>query len=64
VWGFGAAVALWLAVFIARWRYPQWVIDNAHWIAAVSLFFCVLFVVWQNSRRAKKEQPGDVRSPA
>jgi hypothetical protein len=64
VWGFGAAVALWLAVFIARWRYPQWVIDNAHWIAAVFLFVCILFVVWQNSRRAKNEQPGDVRSPA
>ena len=63
VWGFGAAVALWWAVFIARWRYPQWVIDNAHWIAAVSLFVCVLFVVWQNSRRAKSEQPGNVPSP-
>jgi hypothetical protein len=62
VWGFGAAVALWWAVFIARWRYPQWVIDNAHWIAAVSLFVCVLFVVWQNSRRAKSEQPGNVPS--
>jgi hypothetical protein len=64
VWGFGAAVALWLIVFIARWRYPQAVIDNAHWIAAVSLFVCILFVVWQNSRRAKSEQPGNVRSPA
>jgi hypothetical protein len=64
VWGFGAAVALWLAVFIARWRYPQWVIDNAHWIAAVLLFVCILFVVWQNSRRAKSEQPRDERSAA
>jgi hypothetical protein len=64
VWGFGAAVAVWLAVFIARWRYPQAVIDNAHWIAAVLLFVCILFVVWQNSRRAKSEQSRDVRSPA
>jgi hypothetical protein len=64
VWGFGVAVGLWLAVFIARWRFLQWVIDNAHWIAAVFLFVCVLFVVWQNSRRAKSEQSGDVRSPA
>jgi hypothetical protein len=52
VWGFGAAAALWLVLFIARWRYPQAVIDNAHWIAAVLLFVCILFVVWQNSRRA------------
>ena len=50
VWGFGAAVALWLIVFIARWRYPEAVIDNAHWIAAVLLFVCILVVVWQNSR--------------
>jgi hypothetical protein len=64
VWGFGAAVALWLVVFIARWRYPQAVLDNAHWIAAVFLFVCILFVVWQNSRRAKSEQSRDVRSPA
>jgi hypothetical protein len=64
VWGFGAAVALWLVVFIARWIYLERVIDNAHWIAAVFLFVCVLFVVWQNSRRAKSEQPRDVRSPA
>jgi hypothetical protein len=63
VWGFGAAVALWLVVFIARWRYLERVIDNAHWIAAVFLFVCVLFVVWQNSRRAKSEQPDAVRSP-
>ena len=55
-WGFGAAVALWLVVFIARWIYLERVIDNAHWIAAVFLFVCVLFVVWQNSRRAKSEQ--------
>jgi hypothetical protein len=64
VWGLGVVAALWLAVFIARLRYLQWVIDNAHWIAAVSLFVCVLFVVWQNSRRAKSKQSGDVRSPA
>ena len=64
VWGFGAAVALWLAVFIARWTSLQWVIENAHWIAAVFLFVCVLFVVWQNSRRVEMEQSGDVRSPA
>jgi hypothetical protein len=63
VWGFGAAVALWLVVFIARWIYLERVIDNAHWIAAVSLFVCVLFVVWQNSRRAKSEQSDAVRSP-
>jgi amino acid transporter len=63
VWGFGAAVALWLVVLIARWRYPQAVIDNAHWIAAVFLFVCVLFVVWQSSRRAKSKQPAAVRSP-
>jgi hypothetical protein len=64
VWGFGAAVALWLIVFVARWMYPEWVIDNAHWIAAVLLFVCILIVVWQNSRRAKSEQRRDVRSPA
>jgi hypothetical protein len=62
-WGFGAAVALWLVVFIARWIYLERVIDNAHWIAAVFLFVCVLFVVWQNSRRAKSEQSDAVRSP-
>jgi hypothetical protein len=30
----------------------------------VFLFVCILFVVWQNSRRAKSEQSRDVRSPA
>jgi hypothetical protein len=64
VWGFGAAVALWLAVFIARWRYPQWLIDNAHWIAAVLLFVCILFVVWQNSRRARRLTLQDLPSAA
>jgi hypothetical protein len=64
LWGFGAAVALWCAVLIAWLNYPQAVIDNAHWIAAVLLFVCILFVVWQNSRRARSEQPGNVRSPA
>ena len=58
VWGFGAAAALWLALVIARWRHPQGVIDNAHWVAAVLLFVCVLFVVWQNSRRAERTPAG------
>jgi len=61
-WGFGAAVALWLVVFMARWIYLEQVIDNAHWIAAVFLFVCILFVVWQNSRRAKSERSDAVRS--
>jgi hypothetical protein len=68
VWGFGVAVALWLALFIARWRYPQAVIDNAHWIAAGLLFVCILFVVWQSSRRAEIERAlltlQDIPSPA
>jgi hypothetical protein len=56
VWGFGVAVALWLALFIAWLRYRQAVIDNAHWIAAVLLFVCILFVVWQSSRRARSDR--------
>jgi hypothetical protein len=63
-WGFGVALGLWLAVLIARLASLQWVIDNAHYIAAVFLFVCVLVVVWQNSRRVERERSGDVRSPA
>src|SRR5215216_6877342 len=59
-WGFGAVLGLWLAVLIARLVSLQWVIDNGHWIAAVLLFVCVLVVAWQNSRRVKEEQSGDV----
>jgi len=59
LWGFGVASALWLAILIARLASLQWVVDNGHWIAAVSLFVCVLAVVLANAGRVKSQQSGD-----
>lgn len=58
--GFGVALVLWLAGLIARLVSLQWLIDNAHFLAAALLFLCVLVVAWQNSRRVEREQSGDV----
>jgi hypothetical protein len=58
--GFGWALGLWLAVLSARLVSLQWVINNAHWIAAVLLFVCIFVVGVVNARRFKREQSGDV----
>jgi len=50
-WGFAAASALWLAVLMARLMSLQWVVDNAHFLAAAGLFGCLLVVAVANSRR-------------
>jgi hypothetical protein len=52
-WGFAVVLVLWLAVLIARVVSLQWVIDNAHWIAAVLLFVCIFVVGVVNARRVK-----------
>jgi hypothetical protein len=57
--GFGWAFGLWLAVLIARWASLQWVIKNAHWIAAVFLFICIFVVGMVNALQVKREQSGD-----
>jgi hypothetical protein len=62
-WGFGAVSVLWLAVLVARLVSLRWVVDNAHWIAAVLLFVCIFVVGVVNARDFKdfkEEQSGDV----
>ena len=58
-WGFWWAFGLWLAVGIARWLlFPQWVMTNAHWIAAVLLFVCIFVVGSVNALQVKRETAG------
>jgi hypothetical protein len=57
--GFGWAFGLWLAVLIARWLSLQWVINNAHWMAAVLLFVCIFVVGSVNALQVKREKSGD-----
>jgi hypothetical protein len=58
-WGFGWAFGLWLAVGIARTvLFPQWVMTNAHWIAALSLFVCIFVVGSVNALQVKREKSG------
>jgi hypothetical protein len=59
LWGFGWASALWLAVVIARWASLEWVMTNAHWIAALSLFGCIFVVGSVNALQVKRERSGD-----
>jgi hypothetical protein len=59
-WGSAAMVVLGLAVLIARLASLQWIIDNAHWIAAALLFVCIFVVGTVNAWRFKREQSGDV----
>ena len=58
LWGFGWALGLWLAVVIARWASLEWVITNAHWIAAVLLFVCIFVVGSVNALQVKSEKAG------
>jgi hypothetical protein len=59
LWGFGWASGLWLAVGIARAvLFPQWVLTNAHWIAAVLLFVCIFVVGSVNALQVKREEAG------
>jgi hypothetical protein len=59
-WGFGVALVLWLAVLIARLASLQWLIDNAHFLAAALLFLCIFVVAVVNARRREEKQSGDV----
>jgi hypothetical protein len=57
--GFRWASGLWLAVLLARLvLFPQWVITNAHWIAAVFLFVCIFVVGSVNALQVKREKSG------
>jgi hypothetical protein len=38
----------------------QWLIDNAHFLAAAGLFLCILVVAMANARRVEGKQSGDV----
>jgi hypothetical protein len=58
-WGFCWAFGLWLAVVIARWASLEWVMNNAHWIAAVLLFVCIFVVGSVNALQVKREPSGD-----
>lgn len=57
-WGFWWASGLWLAVVIARWASLEWVMTNAHWIAAVLLFVCIFVVGSVNALQVKREKSG------
>jgi hypothetical protein len=57
--GFRWASGLWLAVLFARLvLFPEWVITNAHWIAAVLLFVCIFVVGSVNALQVKREKSG------
>jgi hypothetical protein len=63
--GFGWAFGLWLAVLFARLVLSlQWVVNNAHWIAAVFLFVCIFVVGSVNALQVKREQSGDLAPEA
>jgi hypothetical protein len=58
--GFVVALVLWLAGLTARLTSLQWLIDNAHFLAAAGLFLCLLVVAIANARRVEGKQSGGV----
>lgn len=50
-WGFGVALAVFVLGAVAYFAFLDWLIDNAHYIAALSLFACILAVAGVNARR-------------
>ncbi|GIF46032.1 hypothetical protein DFJ67_5463 [Asanoa ferruginea] len=63
-WGFGAAVLLWVAGLIAMLTSLTALIDNAHYLAALGLFACILGVVLVNARRFRDEPPTQGKRPS
>jgi hypothetical protein len=55
-WGVGAALAVFVATAVAFLAFTEWFIGNAHYVAAIGLFICILVVAVENARR-RKEKP-------
>lgn len=51
LWGLGLAIVTWGAACVGLFVYPDWFMDNAHFIAAVVLFLCVFIVTIANALR-------------
>lgn len=58
VFGFVAALAVWLAGLVASVWYIDWFIDHAHYLAALGLLLCIFFVAVVNALRYREEQGG------
>lgn len=53
--GFSCACAVWALTALGFLAYPAWFTDNAHYVAAVVLFACIVMVAVVNALRHQKE---------
>ena len=63
--GLAAALGAWVVLLIAvisLWRGSDWVVDNAHYVAAFSLLLCIFVVAAANAYRRRQEKlPTSIR---
>jgi len=52
-WGFGAALAVWVAGAVVFLAYTDWFVGHAHYVAAGGLFLCIVVVAMANAFRRK-----------
>jgi len=55
-WGFGAALAVWVAGAVVFLAYTDWFVGHAHYVAAGGLFLCIVVVAMANAFRRKDTQ--------